>query len=115
MSSRGDEVEFHTVRLVIAQCQVDYTGRLTAHLPWAKRLIVVKSDNSVSVHADDRAYKPLNWMSSPCTLTIRPCLPDEPAATAAVDAEEVWEVDAPTGDHLQILLGPKVLLSLIHI
>ena len=62
MSSRGDEVEFHTVRLVIAQCQVDYTGRLTAHLPWAKRLIVVKSDNSVSVHADDRAYKPLNWM-----------------------------------------------------
>ena len=101
MSSRGDEVEFHTVRLVIAQCQVDYTGRLTAHLPWAKRLIVVKSDNSVSVHADDRAYKPLNWMSSPCTLTIRPCLPDEPAATAAVDAEEVWEVDAPTGDHLQ--------------
>ena len=109
MSSRGDEIEFHTVRLVIAQCQVDYTGRLTAHLPWAKRLIVVKSDNSVSVHADDRAYKPLNWMSSPCTLTIRPCLPDEPAATAAVDAEEVWEVDAPTGDHLQILLGPKVL------
>lgn len=105
------QVKSDSVRLVIAPCQVDYTGRLTAHLPWAKRLIVVKSDNSVSVHADDRAYKPLNWMSSPCTLSTRPCLPDEPAATAAVDAEveEVWEVDAPTGDHLQILLGPKLL------
>ncbi|MET0693890.1 MAG: endonuclease, partial [Propionibacteriaceae bacterium] len=51
------------MRLVIARCQVDYAGRLTAHLPMAKRLILVKSDGSVSIHADDRAYKPLNWMS----------------------------------------------------
>jgi RecB family endonuclease NucS len=43
-------------------------GRLTAHLPAANRLILVKADGSVSVHADDRAYKPLNWMSPPCTL-----------------------------------------------
>jgi endonuclease len=56
------------VRLVIARCTVDYVGRLTAHLPSAPRLILVKSDGSVSVHADDRAYKPLNWMSPPCTL-----------------------------------------------
>jgi RecB family endonuclease NucS len=56
------------VRLVIARCTVDYVGRLTAHLPSATRLILVKSDGSVSVHADDRAYKPLNWMSPPCTL-----------------------------------------------
>jgi len=56
------------VRLVIATCTVDYVGRLTAHLPSATRLILVKSDGSVSVHADDRAYKPLNWMSPPCTL-----------------------------------------------
>jgi RecB family endonuclease NucS len=56
------------VRLVIARCTVDYVGRLTAHLPSAPRLILIKSDGSVSVHADDRAYKPLNWMSPPCTL-----------------------------------------------
>src|ERR671934_124938 len=56
------------VRLVIARCQVDYVGRLTAHLPMAQRLLLVKADGSVSVHADDRAYKPLNWMSPPCTL-----------------------------------------------
>ncbi|WP_026303609.1 endonuclease NucS [Jongsikchunia kroppenstedtii] len=57
------------MRLVIATCQVDYVGRLTAHLPMAKRLLLIKSDGSVSVHADDRAYKPLNWMSPPCWLT----------------------------------------------
>jgi RecB family endonuclease NucS len=56
------------VRLVIARCTVDYVGRLTAHLPSALRLILVKADGSVSIHADDRAYKPLNWMSPPCTL-----------------------------------------------
>ena len=56
------------MRLVIATCSVDYAGRLTAHLPSAPRLILVKADGSVSVHADDRAYKPLNWMSPPCTL-----------------------------------------------
>jgi RecB family endonuclease NucS len=60
------------VRLVIARCQVDYAGRLTAHLPMANRLLLVKSDGSVSVHSDDRAYKPLNWMSPPCWLTEAP-------------------------------------------
>jgi len=58
------------VRLVIARCSVDYEGRLTAHLPMAPRLILVKSDGSVSVHADDRAYKPLNWMSPPCRTSV---------------------------------------------
>ena len=47
-------------------------GRLTAHLPMAPRLLLVKADGSVSVHADDRAYKPLNWMSPPCWLTEAP-------------------------------------------
>jgi RecB family endonuclease NucS len=60
------------VRLVIARCTVDYDGRLTAHLPSALRLLLVKADGSVSVHADDRAYKPLNWMSPPCWLTETP-------------------------------------------
>ncbi|WP_329567682.1 endonuclease NucS [Kitasatospora sp. NBC_01266] len=56
------------MRLVIARCSVDYAGRLSAHLPSATRLILVKADGSVSIHADDRAYKPLNWMSPPCSL-----------------------------------------------
>ena len=54
------------MRLVIAQWQVDYVGRLTAHLPLARRLLLVKSDGSVGIHGDDRAYKPLMWMSPPC-------------------------------------------------
>ena len=58
------------MRLVIAHCSVDYSGRLSAHLPPATRLILVKSDGSVSIHADDRAYKPLNWMSPPCRTVI---------------------------------------------
>lgn len=58
------------MRLVIATCTVNYAGKLSAHLPSAKRLILVKSDGSVSIHADDRAYKPLNWMSPPCFLTF---------------------------------------------
>ena len=60
------------MRLLIARCQVDYAGRLAAHLPMATRLIMVKADGSVSIHADDRAYKPLNWMSPPCWLEERP-------------------------------------------
>jgi len=62
------------VRLVIARCSVDYVGRLTAHLPSALRLLLIKSDGSVSIHADDRAYKPLNWMSPPCWLDEQPGL-----------------------------------------
>ena len=48
------------MRLVIASCSVDYTGRLTAHLPLATRLLVVKADGSVLVHSDGGSYKPLN-------------------------------------------------------
>jgi RecB family endonuclease NucS len=57
------------MRLVIATCTVDYSGRLTAHLPRAKRLLLVKADGSVLVHSDGGSYKPLNWMSPPCRLT----------------------------------------------
>jgi endonuclease len=57
------------VRLVIARCSVDYLGRLTAHLPLATRLLVVKADGSVLVHSDGGSYKPLNWMSPPCIIT----------------------------------------------
>ncbi|HET7736604.1 MAG TPA: endonuclease NucS [Nocardioidaceae bacterium] len=57
------------MRLVIARCQVDYAGRLTAHLPMATRVIMVKNDGSVLVHSDGGSYKPLNWMSPPCKVT----------------------------------------------
>ena len=53
------------MRLVIARCAVDYKGRLDAHLPEAVRLIMVKADGCVAIHADGGAYKPLNWMNAP--------------------------------------------------
>jgi len=56
------------VRLVVARCQIDYAGRLTAHLPMATRVLMIKADGSVLVHSDGGSYKPLNWMSPPCTL-----------------------------------------------
>ena len=56
------------MRLVIARCSVDYSGRLDAHLPEANRLIMVKADGCVAIHADGGAYKPLNWMNAPNTL-----------------------------------------------
>ncbi|GGJ83562.1 endonuclease NucS [Pilimelia anulata] len=86
------------MRLVIARCQVDYVGRLSAHLPMATRLIMVKADGSVSIHADDRAYKPLNWMSPPCKLTV---------------AENVWTVANPKGERLLITLD-EILLDTSH-
>ncbi|HET6817704.1 MAG TPA: endonuclease NucS [Mycobacteriales bacterium] len=60
------------MRLVIAQCSVDYAGRLTAHLPLANRLLVVKADGSVLVHSDAGGYKPLMWMTPPCVLREEP-------------------------------------------
>ncbi|WP_182348568.1 endonuclease NucS [Tomitella gaofuii] len=77
------------MRLVIARCQVDYSGRLTAHLPMARRLLMLKADGSISVHADDRAYKPLNWMTPPCWIT---------------EGDGEWTVVNKTGDTLRILL-----------
>ena len=56
------------MRLVIARCSVDYAGRLSAHLPPAMRLLIVKADGSVLVHSDGGSFKPLNWMSPPCRL-----------------------------------------------
>src|SRR5688500_3636106 len=61
-------VDSRSVRLVVARCQVDYAGRLTAHLPMATRVLMIKADGSVLVHSDGGSYKPLNWMSPPCTV-----------------------------------------------
>jgi RecB family endonuclease NucS len=60
------------MRLVVARCSVDYTGRLSAHLPLATRLLVCKADGSVLVHSDAGGYKPLMWMTPPCTLREEP-------------------------------------------
>ncbi|MFB7497101.1 endonuclease NucS [Streptomyces sp. NPDC056161] len=88
------------MRLVIARCSVDYAGRLTAHLPSAPRLILVKADGSVSIHADDRAYKPLNWMSPPCTLKEEPADPAGDSGGAA----GVWTVINKAGEKLIITM-----------
>jgi RecB family endonuclease NucS len=79
------------VRLVVARCQVDYSGRLTAHLPVATRLIMVKSDGSVLIHADGGSYKPLNWMSPPCVL--RESVEDGPDGDTVI-----WTVSATKSD-----------------
>ena len=77
------------MRLVIADCSVDYTGRLDAHLPRARRLLMLKADGSVLVHSDGGSYKPLNWMTAPCVLTERE--PDEDESEHGVVA--VWTVE----------------------
>jgi RecB family endonuclease NucS len=85
------------MRLVIAQCSVDYAGRLAAHLPSAKRLLIHKSDGSVLVHSDGGSYKPLNWMSPPCITTV--IEPDREQADAGVI--QIWKVaQAKTADLL---------------
>jgi RecB family endonuclease NucS len=93
------------VRLLIARCQVDYAGKLTAHLPMAERLIMVKADGSISIHADGGAYKPLNWMSPPCTLRVIEPSGDRAAAGSDERLVEVWEVGNKDGDTLQIAIA----------
>jgi RecB family endonuclease NucS len=78
------------VRLVVARCQVDYVGRLTAHLPMALRLLMIKADGSVLVHSDGGSYKPLNWMSPPCWLAEKP---------------DTWTVENKSGEKLIIQIG----------
>ncbi len=77
------------MRLVIARCSVNYVGRLTAHLPLATRLLLVKADGSVLVHSDGGSYKPLNWMSPPCRL---------------VETPGTWTVTNKAGEELIITL-----------
>ena len=77
------------MRLVVAECTVDYDGRLTAHLPRAVRLIMVKADGCVAIHADGGAYKPLNWMTAPNVL---------------IESDEKWVVTNPKGETLTISL-----------
>jgi RecB family endonuclease NucS len=89
------------VRIVVADCSVDYAGRLTSHLPRAKRVLMLKADGSVLVHSDGGSYKPLNWMSPPCTLEILERSDEH--LTAGIT--ELWQVThTKTGDKLVISL-----------
>ena len=113
------------MRLVIARCSVDYVGRLTAHLPSALRLLIVKADGSVLVHSDGGSYKPLNWMSPPCKLAEQPgrwTVTNKAGETLAITLEEVVsdtsvELGVDPGltkdgveSHLQELLAAQVNL-----
>jgi len=86
------------MRLVVARCSVDYVGRLTAHLPLAVRLLMVKADGSVLVHSDGGSYKPLNWMTPPCTLSI---------------VGDTWTVTNKSGEQLIISVA-EVLSDSTH-
>lgn len=86
------------MRLVIARCTVDYEGRLTAHLPEAVRLIMVKADGCVAIHADGGAYKPLNWMNAPNRLVVD---------------EGLWTVTSPKGEQLFITIH-EILSDTAH-
>lgn len=93
------------MRVVIASCSVDYSGRLDAHLPRATRLIMVKADGSVLVHSDGGSYKPLNWMSPPATM--KEVEPDEEDLEAGVASK--WEVRARKSDDLLVIRLFEVL------
>lgn len=90
------------MRLVVAQCEARYTGRLSATLPMAKRLIMVKADGSVLLHSDGGSYKPLNWMTPPCVL--RETAPTPEQAERGVTA--LWTVQhQKSDDRLEIEIG----------
>lgn len=75
------------MRLIIARCKVDYVGRLSAHLPEATRLVMMKADGCVAVHADGGAYKPLNWMNAPNVRKV---------------SDDVWEISNSKQELLRI-------------
>lgn len=106
------------MRLVIAECSVDYVGRLKAHLPRATRLLMVKNDGSVLIHSDGGSYKPLNWMSPPATMHVADReelassttfeLDDDP------DIQELWRVQAAKSDDYLLIRVYDVVGELSH-
>ena len=123
MSLRRRRLQLALVRLVIARCSVTYAGRLSARLPSALRLLIVKADSSVLIHSDGGSYKPLNWMSPPCRLTEEPgrwVVTGKSGETLTIDLEEIlsdseFELGADPGlvkdgveSHLQELLAAQM-------
>ena len=98
------------MRLVIARCSVDYAGRLSAHLPLATRLLVLKSDGSVLVHSDSLSYKPLNWMSPPCTLAVLDAEPEQSKAGVI----ELWKVSQNKTADLLLISIHEILHDSTH-
>ncbi len=88
----------------MARCQIDYAGRLTAHLPMATRLIMVKNDGSVLVHSDGGSYKPLNWMSPPALLR----------EGLAEDGRVEWTVSSPKSDDTLRIVLEEILSDSVH-
>ena len=98
------------MRVVIAHCSVDYSGRLTAHLPPATRLLIHKMDGSVLIHSDGGSYKPLNWMAPPCSLTTME--PDPEQAEAGV--KEIWRVTHQKTADLLVVSIYEIVTELQH-
>jgi RecB family endonuclease NucS len=98
------------MRLLVARCSARYSGRLNAHLPLATRLVVVKADGSVLLHSDGGSYKPLNWMSPPCTLRT------EQAAGEALErgVSQVWTVQHTKSDDRLVIEVHEVLHDSDH-
>lgn len=92
------------MRIVVARCQVDYAGRLSAHLPLATRVLMLKSDGSVLIHSDGGSYKPLNWMSPPCTVR----------EGVSEDGQAEWLVTATKSDDTLRILIDEVLHDSSH-
>ncbi|SDU77579.1 hypothetical protein SAMN04489737_0075 [Arcanobacterium phocae] len=87
------------MRIVIARCSVDYSGRLDAHLEPAIRVLMLKQDGSVLVHSDGGSYKPLNWMSPPATFSVV----DVADADRKAGVVETWSIEHnKTNDVLRI-------------
>ena len=84
------------MRIVVARCTVTYAGRVSAHLPEAIRVIMMKSDGSVLIHSDGGSYKPLNWMSPPCTTRV--------VDPQTEGAQELWVVENRAGEQLRITI-----------
>jgi endonuclease len=98
------------MRLVVARCSARYSGRLNAHLPLATRLVLVKADGSVLLHSDGGSYKPLNWMSPPCSLAIAE--PDAESAERGVS--QVWTVQHAKSDDRLVVEVHEVLHDSAH-
>lgn len=97
------------MRIVIADCSVDYSGRLDAHLERATRVLMLKADGSVLIHSDGGSYKPLNWMSPPCVMRVRTPEqsaeqePDSLSGDCDGSVTEIWEVQhQKSNDRLEI-------------
>ena len=92
------------MRIIVADCSAEYTGRLQATLPMARRVLLIKADNSLLIFSELGSYKPLNWMASPCTITdITPDYADDDPATE-VPQKVIRAASTKSTDILEVTL-----------